>query len=201
MCIGDVTGHGVPAALLVNRAHSLIDQLVQQQLSPDEMLRQINSAVLTSFQQATIFMSFLCTNINLRHRQVLFANAGHPPGMLFRRRGPSVTVETLQPQCTLLGIDEALVCDVDTLGVAGLEVGDRLVLYTDGLIEARTSPRRTFGEEGLVRVVRENFDLPAQELAERLIAEAEAFAGGGLDNDVLVVIIQVNKVVEAPREA
>ena len=200
--VGDVTGHGVPAALLVNRAHGLVDQLTRQQLSPDEMLRRLNSAVLTTFQQETMFMSFLCTNINLRHRQVLFSNAGHPPAFLFRPGSASVTGEKLQSQCTLLGIDEELVCDVDTLGVADLRVGDRLVLYTDGLIEASPAPRRAFGEEGVVTVVQEHFDLPAQQLAEKLIAEAEAFADGRLDDDVLVLIIQINRTAEtAPEEA
>lgn len=202
VCIGDVTGHGVPAALLVNRAHSLIDQLVHLQLSPDEMLRRINTAVLSSFHQETTFMTFLCTNINLQYRQVLFANAAHPPALLFRRGDGEVTTERFESQCTFLGIGEELVCDIHALGATDLVAGDRLVLYTDGLTEASRGPRQFFGEEGLVRVVRENFHLLPQELAERLLAEAEAFAGGELQDDVLVLVIHIHKAGEnRPQEA
>lgn len=202
VCIGDVTGHGVPAALLVNRAHSLIDQLVHLQLSPDEMLRRINTAVLSSFQQEATFMTFLCANINLQYGQVLFANAAHPPALLFRRGDGEVTAERFESQCTFLGIQEELVCDIDALGATDLVAGDRLVLYTDGLTEASRGPRQFFGEEGLVRVVRENFHLLPQELAERLLAEAEAFAGGELQDDVLVLVIHIHKAGEdRPQKA
>ncbi len=202
VCIGDVTGHGVPAALLVNRAHSLIDQLVHLQLSPDEMLRRINTAVLSSFQQEATFMTFLCTNINLQYRQVLFANAAHPPALLFRPGDGEVTTERFESQCTFLGIQEELVCDIDALGPTDLVAGDRLVLYTDGLTEASRGPRHFFGEEGLVRVVQENFHLLPQELAERLLAEAEEFAGGELQDDVLVLVIHIHKAGEnRPQEA
>jgi sigma-B regulation protein RsbU (phosphoserine phosphatase) len=200
VCIGDVTGHGVPAALLVNRAHSLIDQLVRQQLSPDEMVRQLNSAVLSSFQDETIFMSLQLININLRYRQLLFANAGHPAALLLRREGDQVHAETLEAQCGLLGITADLMCDVNALGVRELRAGDRLVLYTDGLIEASPGSDKFFGEEGLLQALRTRFDLPPQELADRLLAEAASFAGGELQDDVLVLLIHVNKVGDRPPE-
>jgi serine phosphatase RsbU (regulator of sigma subunit) len=202
VCIGDVTGHGVPAALLVNRAHSLIDQLVRQQLSPDEMLRQLNAAVLSSFHEETTFMSLLLININLRYRQLLFANAGHPPALLLRREGGELHVEKLEPQCTLLGIGSELACDVNTLGVMDLRAGDRLVLYTDGLIEAGSAPDKLFGEEGVLQALRTGFDLPPQELADSLLAEATSFGGGELQDDVLVLVIHVHKVGDkSPAEA
>lgn len=202
VCIGDVTGHGVPAALLVNRAHSLIDQLVRQQLSPDEMLRQLNAAVLSSFHEEAIFMSLLLVNINLRYRQLLFANAAHPSALLLRREGGELHVDRLKAQCTFLGIGSELACDDHPLGVTDLRAGDRLVLYTDGLIEASPAPHAFFGEEGLVQALRRNPDLPPQELAESLLAEAAAFARGELQDDVLVLVIHINKVGDrSPDEA
>jgi serine phosphatase RsbU (regulator of sigma subunit) len=202
VCIGDVTGHGVPAALLVNRAHSLIDQLVRQQLSPDEVLRQLNAAVLSSFHEETVFMSLLLVNINLSYRQLLFANAGHPAALLLRREGGELRVERLEPQCTVLGVGSELACDVNALGVMDLRAGDRLLLYTDGLIEAGSAPDKLFGEEGVLQALRTHFDLPPQELADGLLAEAAAFAGGELQDDVLVLLIHINKVGDkSPEEA
>jgi len=200
VCIGDVTGHGVPAALLVNRAHGLIDQLVRQQLSPDEMLRQLNAAVLSSFHEETIFMSLLVVNINLRYRQLLFANAGHPPALLLRREGGELRADRLEPQCTVLGVGSELACDTNALGVRELRAGDRLLLYTDGLIEASPGSDKFFGEEGLLQALRTHSGLPPQELADRLLAEAASFAGGELQDDVLVLLIHVNKVGDRPPE-
>jgi sigma-B regulation protein RsbU (phosphoserine phosphatase) len=191
--IGDVTGHGVPAALLVNRVHGLIDQLCREELPPDEMLRRINTAVLTQFHQSATFMTFLSVNINLRAGQCLYANAGHPPGLLLRRTEGNLTVEEFPSQCTFLGIDETLICDVETMGVARLAPGDRVLLYTDGVIEASPSYPDQFGQEGVLRVVRENQTLGPQELVEKIMEEALAFARRDLHDDALIVLIEVKE--------
>jgi len=110
--IGDVTGHGVPAALLANRAHSLIDQLVREELPPDEMLRRLNGLILSSFQQETTFMTFLSAAVDLRQGRVFLSNAGHPPALLLRRQDGVVTVDEYESQCTFLGISDELVCEI-----------------------------------------------------------------------------------------
>jgi len=196
--IGDVTGHGVPAALLVNRVHGLIDQLCREGLPPDEMLRRINSAVLSQFQQSATFMTFLAVDINLRTGQFLYSNAGHPPGLILRNRDGKMTVEELRSQCTFLGIDEELICDVQALGVAELAPGDRLLLYTDGVVEASPGRPREFGQEGILRVISENDGLPPQELIERVMEEAVAFAGGELEDDALILLVDVTGTSKKP---
>jgi len=196
--IGDVTGHGVPAALLANRAHSLIDRLVRDELPPDEMLRRLNSLILSSFQQETTFMTFLCASVDLHQGRALLSNAGHPPALRLRKQDGAITVQEYESQCTFLGVTDELICEIQPPEMVDLTVDDRLVLYTDGIVEASPAPRQFFGEEGMVRVLRENFDRPVQELAEMTMAEAVDFAGGELQDDALMLIIHINKVGEEP---
>jgi sigma-B regulation protein RsbU (phosphoserine phosphatase) len=114
---------------------------------------------------------------------VLAASAGHPAPRLVR---PGGRVEALECGGLALGIDAPQTYEQVR---AQLEPGAAVVLYTDGVIEARRQ-RELFGTERLDAVLAERHALPAQALADAVLAACRGFSGGDLDDDCAIVVIK-----------
>jgi serine phosphatase RsbU (regulator of sigma subunit) len=115
--------------------------------------------------------------------EVLCASAGHPASRVVRADG---TVSALECGGLALGIEPAQ--RYEQVG-ATLAPGASVVLYTDGVIESRRG-RELFGDERLDGVLAANAGKPAQEIADAVLAQCRAFAGGALPDDCAVVVIK-----------
>ena len=139
-CIGDVSGKGMPAALLMAIAHSLFRTLSAHSDRPELIMQAINSS-FSENNPDMMFITMFLGIMDLTTGEVNFCNAGHNPPMLIR----SDHAEFLGTEsCLLLGVDEGAEYWADTLQ---LEAGDTLLLYTDGLTEAENMQKQLLGEE------------------------------------------------------
>jgi serine phosphatase RsbU (regulator of sigma subunit) len=179
--LGDVTGHGIDATADMAMAKFVFRSLAREHSEPGDFLAAANEIVLEEIG-AGKFITLLYLTVDARAGELACASAGHPPPRLLRAGG---TPEPLAVGGLALGIDgdqryeEAHV---------RLEPGDAIVLYTDGLLEARRDGE-LYGEQRLDAALASNADLPAQELANTLLADCKAF-GGELGDDCAIVVLK-----------
>jgi sigma-B regulation protein RsbU (phosphoserine phosphatase) len=132
LCVGDVSGHGIAAALVVSRIHGHVRRMVLEDRRPLEMLDELNAASLRIFRHVPSFLTFASFRVDLAARRIEYATGGHPAQALLRAGGG---IELLSSGDRLLGVDERAV-DADRPSPAvSYRPGDCLVLFTDGLFE------------------------------------------------------------------
>jgi|GEM_PF-1761420 len=183
--IGDVSGKGIEAAATAATIRSTVHAYVHQSASPSSALARTNSVMCLQPGDDVIFATAFLALVNLRTGQINYAGAGHPPAVICRADG-SVSMLHLgqMPLAVLDGQDYGEHAD-------RLEPGDTLVLYTDGISEARRH-KELFGIEGIERCVQGCCALSARQVADRLINAASDWTEGALRDDAVVVAIRRN---------
>ncbi len=184
--MADVSGHGVPAALIVSIVK--VAFWFQKTLLPlpAELFARMNQILLTNTGDE--FVTACYAYIDLDTHRLTVGNAGHPPILLMKRRENRLLA--LRPMGRLLGI---LPNATFTAEEVPLDPGDRLLLYTDGVFEAANADRVAFGEERLREFLRENMHLSAREFTDRLVESVTEWSGGptSMEDDVAVVVVDV----------
>ncbi len=193
--IGDVSGKGVSAALLMARITSDLRIAARGESSPARALATVNRAVLER-QQHDIFVTGIYLILDVRSREMVLANAGHPPPILRRRAGRAQAVEMVEGGvATAIGIDDRTSYEQVRLT---LEPGDSLALYTDGILEATSAHGEQFGFERIERSIARGTGRAA-ELALQLLADVRRHLGEAPQNDDLTLIVCGISEPGAPR--
>ncbi len=187
--IADVSGKGVPAALFMALTVTVLRFAMSLKLSPGELLSHVN-ARLISDQQSKMFATVFVGYLDLESGTLQFASGGHNPPLLYR--AATGECEYLDASGVAVGVFKEADYAEETVTLAE---GDVLVLYTDGITEVVNAEEEEFGEERLEALVAQQPACPAQELAERNVAAAVAFAEsqGSFDDETLVVVKRVCK--------
>jgi serine phosphatase RsbU (regulator of sigma subunit) len=187
--VGDVSGKGIPAALLVAMArYSLRAHATTAGASPAGVLRETNALFSADLGGDMVMFVTACYAIlEPEPLRLIYAAAGHPAPMI--RRGNVVQVSTAQRQAPPLGLAEGPEFhDREVL----LAPGDVLAFYTDGVVEARNSLGAWFGLSGLERILRTHGDREPDEIATAVVDAVVAHMGGQpLSDDTTVVILKV----------
>ena len=183
-CIGDVSGKGVPSAMLMSVAHSIFRMLSQIINSPAEILQVMNGELCRG-NDNNMFLTFFIGCLDLYSGELTFANAGHDKPFLI-----SGGVSQLDTKANLpLGVFPDTRFQQQT---CTLLHGTTLVLYTDGLTEAKNSERKQFGA-GRVKEVLENCqggnDFSPGMLVTALTEAAHGFAGSEAQSDDLTLLV------------
>lgn len=182
LVIADVSGNGVPAALLMSGFRASLMSQDTTSDTPDVVARRLNDFLYRSVEPGrfvTAFFGFL----DARSGQFVYVSAGHNPPLLLRADG---TLEWLREGGLILGIvpDTVFARGETTLGP-----GDLLVLCTDGVTEGADASREQFGELRLVAAVRDAGTASSSELAHRIVRDVRAFEGAsGLADDITVLV-------------
>jgi serine phosphatase RsbU (regulator of sigma subunit) len=180
--LGDVTGHGVEATADMAMAKFVFRSLAREHPEPGDFLASTNDIVCGEIA-AGKFITMSYVVVDGARGTVACANAGHPSPRLLL---PDGTVRGLEAQGLVLGIDTGQAYEEVR---AELPPDAALVLYTDGVVEARQS-RELYGVERLDALLAERCDLPARALAHAVTEDARRFAGGELSDDLAVVVIR-----------
>jgi serine phosphatase RsbU (regulator of sigma subunit) len=179
--LGDVTGHGIDATADMAMAKFIFRSLAREHSEPSAFLTHANDVVVGEIAVGKfITMAYLTIDPG---GEVLCASAGHPEPRLVH---PDGRVEGLQAGGLALGIDAAQMYEQVR---ADLPVGGAVVIYTDGVIEARTG-RELFGIERLDAVLAASAPSAPQAIAEAVIEACRAYSGGNLTDDCAVVVIK-----------
>jgi sigma-B regulation protein RsbU (phosphoserine phosphatase) len=193
LAVGDAAGKGVPGALMGVWAQACFRNEARRGSGPGQVLTALNRE-LVSMDQPEAFVALACMRVEVRAAQLLYANAGLTPPILRRANG---TVEVLSESGVLLGVTpEARYADTRV----DLEAGDIVVLYTDGLTEARHG-HEMFGPNRLADVLKWNAELKAAEIAKVLLGAVQSFSDQPLDDLTVVVLKQIGAPVRVPESA
>jgi len=179
--VGDVSGKGINAALLMARSASLFRCLARREAGPGAVLAAID-AELAGTLQGGMFVTMVAGLFDPASGRVRLANAGHEPPVLLGRPGARVLTEGGPP----LGIAPGLFDPSAAETEVDLDFGT-LYLFTDGLSEARTPQGAMLGEEGVLRLLGAVAEMP---LRDRLdIVFAAVGGGGALRDDVTLMVV------------
>jgi serine phosphatase RsbU (regulator of sigma subunit) len=182
VALGDVTGHGIEAAADMAMAKFVFRSLARDHADPSDFLQSANDVVVGEIAPGK-FITMVYVVIDPRTGDVAVAGAGHPaPRILTADR----TVSALEARGLVLGVELGQTYE-DVHGA--LSTGDAVVLYTDGVIEARREGE-LYGPERLDRVLAERAALPPAELAQAVLDDCRAFARGELSDDCAVVVVR-----------
>jgi serine phosphatase RsbU (regulator of sigma subunit) len=185
MVIGDVSGHGLEAAALTSLAKNTLMAYSHAGHSPDEVLAMTNQVLVRSSPSAS-FVTVFVAMLDKRTCTLHYASAGHPPALLVRREGG---VMPLGRPSTVLGVFSG---QTFREGQVVLRTGDMLVLYTDGVIEARREGL-LFGEDRLQELAAGLAGVPAGEVPGLILNEVLRFSSGVLSDDVALLAVTVGR--------
>jgi sigma-B regulation protein RsbU (phosphoserine phosphatase) len=184
LCIADVAGKGLPAALLMSNLQAAVRGLASPTLAPEELCSRLNTLLCRNIASDR-FVTLFYGQLDGPSRQLRYVSAGHNPPFVVRRDGSH---ERLCEGGVVLGVFTNQTFKSD---VMQLESGDRLVLYTDGVTEACNSGDEEFGEERLLRVLQENATQPAVELQKKILQSVADFSHGAWQDDATLLVIAV----------
>ena len=181
--LGDVTGKGIQAAADMAMAKFSFRALARMHPEPADFLASANEVVVDEIETGK-FITMLYVLVDAEEGRVSSASAGHPPARVVTPEGE---VGELGGHGLALGIDSD---QSYTVAEAELAPGTTVVLYTDGLIEARRDGE-LYGEERLDDLLRRRARLDPQALADAALADCKSFAGGELSDDCAVVCLRL----------
>lgn len=162
--VADVTGHGVPAALISFMVSTIFQSSVKESESTDVVLRKTNDALHNKLQDgkfATMFYGVYDADARI----LKFTNAGHPDAFVVRSR--TNEVYTLSSKGLFVGPFDSIVAGYEERSFQ-LEAGDKLLLYTDAILEVTNASNDQLGKNSLVNFIQENCCLPIDDLIEAI---------------------------------
>lgn len=182
--VADVTGHGVPAALIASMIKVAMQSVMTHAHEPREVLRGLNRLLYEPLRNQLVSAAYLW--LDTGNRKALYSAAGHPP-LLRWREGK---LEGIESNGLLFGvIPEAdyPVCDLS------IHSGDRYLLYTDGVTEPQNASGDFFGDRNLERVIRDNQSRTPSELSEQLLSEIRVWQSASVaqQDDITLIVIDV----------
>ena len=180
--IADVVGKGIPAALLMSNLQAAVRAFASEAVEPQALCHQVNRILCGNIAEGR-FISFFYSVLDAPTGVMTYTNAGHYLPMLVRAEG---TVERLGAGGPVLGVLSDAEYEQAHVGIGP---GDRLVMFTDGLTEARSAADEEFGEERLLDAAVAHRACSAPALQARLADSVATFTGGRLQDDATLIVL------------
>jgi serine phosphatase RsbU (regulator of sigma subunit) len=189
LLIADVSGHSVGSALMMAMARSILRREMSLGKSPAAVLADTNTAMLADLTNASLFITVFCARYDPATRELTFANGGHNPPLLWRAAEKQIA--ELDSDGMIVGILNNVQYEERTVT---LGPGDVLVLYTDGVIEARSPEGEQLGEDRLQALLTEYNALPPHALAEQVYeAVNQHMQGTAQQDDITLLVLKVQE--------
>ncbi|HEX7183616.1 MAG TPA: SpoIIE family protein phosphatase [Thermoanaerobaculia bacterium] len=182
LVVGDVSGKGIPAALMVSTLHSALRLLLDSSELGPTLLERLNRHILES-SMPNKFITLLIGEVDPESGALRYLNAGHNPGFLLRRGG---AVDELGADGLPLGL---LPGSRYGMREVSLEPGDLLCLYSDGITEAESIEEEEFGNARLIDLLRRNRERPLQGALDAIHLAVSEFAQGRPQGDDQTLVL------------
>jgi PAS domain S-box-containing protein len=187
LLVCDVSGHGIGAALVANRIYSETTTHLRSGMPFVDMFKELNRFLIEDIAGSGMFVTLAAARIDAVRRSLVFAGAGHPPAMLAR---PGQLPLLLESRSMILGALPQAVDPRTDLEVP-LQADDRIVLYTDGIMEVFNSRGEMLGIPGVQQIVREASSLPAERMKQAILDGVAAWRSGPPTDDVSLMVVHV----------
>jgi sigma-B regulation protein RsbU (phosphoserine phosphatase) len=182
--IGDVSGKGIGAALLMASLEASLRAQASVRHDLAELVKQVNSLVYEASSEnryATLFYA----EYDPGSRRLFYVNAGHNPPLVLRKTAASCDVMRLETGGPVIG----LLRQAYQQDAFALEVGDRVILFTDGVSESMNKREEEWGEYRLIQFAQTCHGLTAYEEMTQILAAADAFAAGASQHDDMTLVV------------
>jgi phosphoserine phosphatase RsbU/P len=184
LCIADVAGKGMPAALLMSNLQAAVRGLASPAMSPEILCERLNAMIYRNIASDR-FITFFYAQLDRASRQLRYSNAGHNAPIVVHCDG---THDRLDEGGSVLGIFQT---QNFVVGTCTLQPGDRVLLFTDGVAEASLPEGEEFGDARLIQLLRENCDTSAEQLQKKILDTVGTFCGGNWHDDATLIAIAV----------
>ena len=183
-CISDISGKGIPAAILMANFQANLRILLTRKYSLQQFIDVLNAKV-GEITKGEKFITLFVATYNYKTRNLTYVNAGHNPSILFS----SGEVQLLDRGCTILGMFDTL--PYINYGEVKVEPNSIIVNYTDGLSEAMNNDGKLFDVEGMISFLNQNNDLNLLEFNTKLIDHVIAFKQDtDFDDDITLLSLR-----------
>jgi sigma-B regulation protein RsbU (phosphoserine phosphatase) len=184
--VADVTGHGVPAALIASMLKVAFASQAAHAHDPARVLTGLNSALCGKFEEHFVTAAYLFVDLGMS--LLRYSAAGHPPLMLASRAADNV--REIEENGLMLGMfPKAAYSSVEIR----VSPGDRCLLYTDGLLEAKNAAQEEFGKSRCKEFLQSQRDIPATRFANTLLDDIASFSGQnsarGQEDDITLLVL------------
>ena len=184
--IADVSGKGVPAALLMSATAASMRLESNRDRNMLDLVGRLN-AEIHSVSDDEHYVTLLLAEVDTHKRTLRYVNCGHNPALLFQAE--TGTLKRMDSSCPPIGLSPDEICE---LASADLTAGDVLVLYTDGVTEAENLLGEEFGLERLFATVRHGYSLSAEDLMVSIYNAAADFCGDHFNDDATILVVKCN---------
>jgi serine phosphatase RsbU (regulator of sigma subunit)/FixJ family two-component response regulator len=185
LCIADVAGKGMPAALLMSNVQAAVKAFAAPHVLPHELCQKLNRVVCSNTSEDK-FITFFYALLDARDRRFSYANAGHNPPILVRQDG---RVMRLSDGGAVLGVFPDWACKSSDIDLAS---GDRILLFTDGVTEVTDTSGEEFGEERLTMLLTKYRLQQAPQLQKTIMDAVAAFSNGNFLDDATIILLAVS---------
>jgi len=184
LCIADVAGKGLPAALLMSNLQAAVRGLASPSVAPEDLCTRLN-ALLCRNIASDRFVTLFYAQLDGPARQLRYVSAGHNPPFILHRDGSH---QRLREGGLVLGV---FANQSFKSGTVHLQSGDRMVLYTDGVTEACNSEEEEFGEDRLLQVLQRDPARTAIEIQKNILQAVAEFSHGTWQDDATLLVVAV----------
>ncbi|MCD4690458.1 PP2C family protein-serine/threonine phosphatase [bacterium] len=191
--IGDVSGKGAPAAILMANVQAAVRALAESGIPAAHLVERVNTLV-HGYTEDAVFVTFFYAVLNTRTQELTYVNAGHNPPCVLRASGER---EYLDKGGLVVGVMPGIKYEQ---GTVALSIGDDLMLYTDGITEAMNVEEEMFGEERLEQLLVQHRHRSARDIEEHIYTEIVDFAEGAAQADDLTMVIVKRCSANAPTD-
>ena len=182
VALGDVSGKGIPAALFMAVAMTVLRTLARQIEEPDEILRRLNDELVAENPRG-MFVTLQCLVFDLEQKRVSSAGAGHHQlALLSTNHPPRLACPSTGRPAGLMPFNPI---ERETFP---LEAGDTFVLFSDGVSEAMNTEEAFYGEERLLAALASCARVPPKDIVSRVLTDVRAFAAGAKQSDDITVL-------------
>lgn len=190
IAVGDVVGHGVPAALLMTTVRAFLRIRTAQPGDLAPKINDVNRLLCMDTTHSCDYMSMFLIVVDTANKELQWVRAGHDPGLLYD--SVNTSFKELNGSGTVLGIDAAFAFEENKL--SGWSEGQIMVIGTDGIWETENSHSEKFGKFRLRQIIRQHSEFSAMEILNAIITALNEFRGSASQNDdVTLVVVKAKK--------
>ncbi len=191
IAIGDVSGHGIPSALLMVSARAFLRQRLALPGTLDQIITDVNIQFCNDVQDSGRFMTLFVCALNLDRYSLKWIRAGHDPALLYDPTTDKFT-ELEQGGDIPLGVDKTYIYQESTIPKDTFKSGQILFAGTDGIWESRNKNREMFSKERVKKAIRDNKDAKAQMIIDGLLDDLDTFMGPcSYFDDVTLIVVKI----------
>ena len=180
LCVADVSGKGMPAALLMSNLQAAVKAFASESIQPGELCTKVNRVICSNIATNKFITFFYCLH-DAHRKRIVYSNAGHDAPILLKKDGSCIR---LGEGGAVLGVFRD--CSYEQKEVEFVS-GDRVFLYTDGVTEVRNSDGEEFGEPRLIELLKRLHRLGARDLQRQVMQAVAEFSGGEFQDDATLI--------------